>query len=489
MSLIIPKSAMSPSCAAGAAIGASIALFAASLLGGSIHSVAAIPISLALAATGGVLLWRFGSPTHGSQKKVIDNLQLLCQLDHHDLTEDRLNEQLPRLQENSPWSEAFICVRDCLTKYGQQLQDTEQRRAEAEVRLRTYSTERNRYREILHSLSLPILTMNYFGEVVFSNTAANQALGIAEESENLSVDRLSNGQLIRLMKDVRRRKLPAQRTADILLGDEDHEHQFQAVCHGLRTTPEEGDDEHGATVFLEDISELKEIQKRNAQFVSAVSHEMKTPLTSIKAYVELLSDGDAEDQKTRDEFLDVIDSQADRLERLIHNLLNLARIEAGVVDVNKEHLSMNEVLEEAFSVVQPSAEQKKIKLLNDLSPMYIGVLADRDMLQQSAINLLSNAVKYTPEGGAVTLTSRLDDKTAVFEVQDTGVGLGEDDCKMIFKKFYRVNKNMASGTGLGLPLAKHIAEDVHGGTLLVTSELDKGSTFTIRIPSVGAQKK
>lgn len=491
MFAVFPKSAVSPACAGGAAIGVSIALLAVSLLGGLPQGVITIPISLAMAISGCALLWRSDSPIYGPQKKVIDNLQLLCKLDHHDLTEDRLRQQLPPLKENGPWSEAFTCVRDCLTEYGQQLQDTEQRRAEAEVRLRTYSTERNRYREILQSLSLPILTMNHFGEVVFVNAAASDVLEIPKNSENLSVDRLGNSQLIRLMKDVRRRKLPSQRTADVVLGNEEQGRQFHAVCYGLRTMPEEGEDNHGASVFLEDISELKEIQRRNAQFVSAVSHEMKTPLTSIKAYVELLADGDAEDEKTRDEFLDVIDSQADRLERLIHNLLNLARIEAGVVDVNKEHLSMNEVLEEAFSVVQPSAEQRKIKLLNELSPMYIGVLADRDMLQQSAINLLSNAVKYTPEGGSVTLMSRLEDKSAVFEVRDTGVGLSEDDCTMIFEKFYRVNKSkgMASGTGLGLPLAKHIAEDVHGGTLQVISELGKGSTFSIRIPSVGAQKK
>ena len=140
--------------------------------------------------------------------------------------------------------------------------------------------------------------------------------------------------------------------------------------------------------MLRDIGDQKALQKRNAEFVSSVSHEMKTPLAGIKAYVELLADGDAEDEETREEFLEVINGQADRLQRLVDNLLNLARIEAGVVSVSKQQRSLNEVLEEALHVVQPSAEAKNIELISELSPLYLGVLADRDMLLQAAINLL-----------------------------------------------------------------------------------------------------
>ena len=243
-------------------------------------------------------------------------------------------------------------------------------------------------------------------------------------------------------------------------------------------------------VVLRDIGDLKTVQKRNAEFVSSVSHEMKTPLAGIKAYVELLAEGEAEDEATRDEFLNVISTQADRLQRLVENLLNIARIEAGVVNVNKQQQSLNQILEEALHVVQPSAEAKRIQLVSELSSMYLGVLADRDMLLQAAINLLSNAIKYTREGGTVTLVSRLVGDEVRFEVQDTGVGLSPDDCQKIFEKFYRVkkDKDMAQGTGLGLPLAKHIVEDVHGGQLTVESALDVGSTFSVSMRSAGQLK-
>jgi two-component system phosphate regulon sensor histidine kinase PhoR len=201
----------------------------------------------------------------------------------------------------------------------------------------------------------------------------------------------------------------------------------------------------------------------------------------------MLLDGDAADEQTREEFLNVISGQANRLQRLVENLLNLARIEAGVVQVDKVHHSLNELLGEAVELMQPQAADKDIELHADLSPMYLGVLVDRDLLLQAAINLLSNAIKYTPAGGRVTLRSRLRDEAIEFAVEDTGVGLSQEDGVRVFQKFYRVAKDreMASGTGLGLPLVKSIIEEVLGGAIAVESKLGEGSTFTVTLPSAG----
>ncbi len=218
---------------------------------------------------------------------------------------------------------------------------------------------------------------------------------------------------------------------------------------------------------------------------------MKTPLAGIQAYAEMLVDGEADDEATQEEFLNVINSQADRLARLIDNLLNLARIESGVIKVRKEARSLNELLEEAVNVTRHMAEEKGIRLTSDLSPMYLGVLVDRDQLLQAAINLLSNAIKYTSPGGAVTLRSRSREGEAVFDVEDSGVGLSADDCDKIFGKFYRVagHQHMASGTGLGLPLAKSIVEEVHGGQLTVKSQPGIGSVFTVTLPAAAELAK
>lgn len=237
-------------------------------------------------------------------------------------------------------------------------------------------------------------------------------------------------------------------------------------------------------VILQDISPLADLRKRHAEFVSAVSHEMKAPLAGIKAYVELLADDEVEDEQTKEEFVATIQAQTERLQRLVENLLNLARIEAGMMKVKKQTYSLNEILEDAGRIMRPHAEQKSIALQLELSPLYLGVVADRDLLLQAAINLLSNAIKYTPEGGRVTLRSRMEEDFALFEVEDTGVGLSPEDCVRIFDRFYRVeaHRNMAPGTGLGLTLTKHIVEDVHSGRISVRSEPGKGSTFRVELP-------
>ncbi len=302
--------------------------------------------------------------------------------------------------------------------------------------------------------------------------------------------------LVALLNDTRRRKVRTSRTEEVELQGPEGDKRWYSITATSIPADSDGaaaaaEGNEGVVAVMRDISAQKIIQRHNAEFVSAASHEMKTPLAGIKAYVELLADGDAEDDETREEFLKVINGQADRLQRLIDNLLNLARIEAGVVKVNKLSQPLNEILVEGANVVQPSAEAKQITLVQDLSPMYLGVHVDRDMMLQAAINLLSNAVKYTPAGGKVTLRSRMCGQDVQFEVEDTGVGLTEEDCAKVFSKFYRVekNKNMAPGTGLGLPLAKHIVEDVHSGKLTVTSQPDVGSTFTITIPSAARSKE
>ncbi|MGQ9564691.1 MAG: sensor histidine kinase, partial [Thermogutta sp.] len=179
-----------------------------------------------------------------------------------------------------------------------------------------------------------------------------------------------------------------------------------------------------------------------------------------------------------------IDTQAQRLQRLVENLLNIARIEAGIIKVNKQPVSVNEILQEASRLMTAAANEKNITLTLEPSPLYLSVHADRDLMLQAVINLISNAIKYTPNEGRVTVRSQLEDTKIVIEVEDTGVGISPRDMQRLFEKFYRVeaHKQMASGTGLGLALTKHIVEDVHGGTISVRSKVSEGSVFTITLP-------
>jgi two-component system phosphate regulon sensor histidine kinase PhoR len=377
-----------------------------------------------------------------------------------------------------------------MAEFARQADEIEMARAGVEVRFRRIAGERDQLREILMNLADPVLAIDSFGEVVLANTSAERLLDIhiSDESHPIFEQLQRCQELVGLLTETRKRKSSTQKSGELAVAAADgKEHVFRVTCRTLATQQHAACGERGAVAVLTDISGLKAIQKRNAEFVSSVSHEMKTPLSSIRAYVELLVDGEAEDDATREEFLGVINNQADRLQRLVDNLLNLARIEAGVVAVNKSAQSLNERLAEAVRVLEPAAEQKQIRLTTEFSELYLGVLGDRDMLLQAAINLISNALKYTQRGGAVTVRSRLHDKEVLFEVQDSGVGLSPDDCRRVFEKFYRVKKDreMAQGTGLGLALVKHIVEDVHGGRVEVESELGRGSTFRIVLPGLG----
>lgn len=427
-----------------------------------------------------------------NQESIHRYLETLCQMDHRELRGGKTTDLMPSLRPSDPWHSVFTRIAECMVLYDERIEQAEHGKSALEIRAHRATERCANLEAIVAGLPEPVVAVDEYDDILIANASAEHLLNFDSHcTEQLALSQLVHCEaLVDLLLDTRRRRVDTTRTAELQISNDDGETRWYSVtAHGI--APSTGDEEtsddtrmHGAVAMLRDISGQKALQQRNAEFVSAVSHEMKTPLAGIKAYVELLIDGDAEDKETREEFLGVINSQANRLQRLVDNMLNLARIEAGVVNVNKQAQSLNDLLEEAIGLIQPAAEQKEIELVVDLSGMYLGVLVDRDMAMQSAINLLSNAIKYTPEKGKVSIRSRPNGNEVVFEVEDTGVGLSEEDASKVFEKFYRVKKdhNMAPGTGLGLALAKHIVEDVHSGKLTVTSKLGVGSKFTITLP-------
>ena len=263
-------------------------------------------------------------------------LDLLCRLDANDVT-GSLADVLPTLEEDNPWHSVFTRVRDCIQMYSDRLHESDHNRACAEVRSHRAAGEVEQRNSILNGLSEPVVAIDAYDEIVLTNPSAERLLKInSTDTETRALRRLVECEtLVNLLVDTRRRKTPTQRTGEVTLADAlGTQRTYRVTCRSVASVGENrglNDVSHGAVAVLNDITNEKLIQKRNAEFVSSVSHEMKTPLSGIKAYVELLADGEAEDEKQREEFLDVIASQADRLQRLVENLLNLARIEAGVV--------------------------------------------------------------------------------------------------------------------------------------------------------------
>ena len=476
------------------AIGGSMALV---WLGAKVFETTSLILSAGLAGWALILLVGLLTQRLMRQKKQQEqfrrHIEVMCLC--HAVAD--FNDDVPPLPSDHPLCTLAEQIRHAMFDYKRRVQDMENARTTQEVRCLRAMKQAEQIKNIFEGLTDPILAIDNYGELMLANHSATEMFCLdTDNTETRALRQIVHCQkLIDLLTSVKQRKSAFSRSEEIEITDKNGKAQwYRATACKLAAGNDESSDKsvasEGTVVVMRDIGEQKAVQKRNAEFVSAVSHEMKTPLAGIKAYVELLVDGEAEDENTREEFLSVITSQSDRLQRLVENLLNIARIEAGVINVNKQQRSLNDLLEEAMHVVQPAAEAKNIKLVSELSSMYLGVLADRDLLLQAAINLLSNAIKYTSDGGNVTLRSRLIGDQVRFDVQDTGVGLSPEDCQRVFEKFYRVkkDKDMASGTGLGLPLAKHVVEDVHGGKLTVESTLGVGSTFSVTMPSTGQLK-
>jgi len=253
----------------------------------------------------------------------------------------------------------------------------------------------------------------------------------------------------------------------------------------------EGQKVSGVVAVLHDITREKEVSQMKNDFVSHVSHELKTPLASITAYSEMLVDGEADDEATRKEFYEIIQTQAQRLNRLIEDILNISRIESGLIKVTKEPVSLAILIEQQMSMIQKYAEEKSITVSRQTPIIFDQVHADKDMLSQVIVNLLSNAIKYTPPGGSVRIATEVDEAAGRVRVTvtDTGVGIPEEELSRLFGKFYRVaaNNKHAKGTGLGLNLVKQIIEKVHNGRVFVTSKVGVGSTFGFELPLAAAE--
>lgn len=232
---------------------------------------------------------------------------------------------------------------------------------------------------------------------------------------------------------------------------------------------------------------LKELDQLKSDFISIVSHELRTPLTSIKAFAELIIMKPGMALARQQKLLGVINSETDRLARLINDILDLTKIEAGKLSWHITELSVDEVIRSSIATMQSLADNKSILVSLQIEPRLPALVGDRDRLVQVLTNVLSNSIKFTPQGGKIEVTARLvqtPKPQIVVSVSDTGVGIPEEDLELIFEKFQRsgdVLTNNTEGTGLGLTISRQIVE-YHGGRIWVESTLGKGSTFTFTLP-------
>ncbi|OFI05444.1 alkaline phosphatase synthesis sensor protein PhoR [Clostridium acetireducens DSM 10703] len=236
----------------------------------------------------------------------------------------------------------------------------------------------------------------------------------------------------------------------------------------------------GKVAVLQDITDIKKLENMRSQFVANVSHELKTPLTSIKGFAETLKYVD--DAANKEKFLNIINDEAERLTRLINDILTLSHIENNKYE-KSEYVNLNEVIKDVCNLIKNVAKNKNIEVsvVGDKIP---NMLCERDKIKQMVLNLVDNAVKYTNSNGKVVVGTKLEDKKCVLWVEDTGEGISKEHIERLFERFYRVDKARSrsqGGTGLGLAIVKHIVMGLDGD-ITVESEVGKGSKFIVTIP-------
>lgn len=240
----------------------------------------------------------------------------------------------------------------------------------------------------------------------------------------------------------------------------------------------------GLIMVVQDITEHNRLEVMRREFVANVSHELKTPITTIKSYTETLLAGAMEEEEIAKSFLEVINNESDRMARLVKDLLQLSHLDHKKVAWNFKNLNINDFVHDIIKKLEISIREKEHEINFSTSDKNIFVKADRDKLEQVVQNIITNAVKYTPRGGKISVKISKEHGMAVIRVRDTGVGIPKEDLPRVFERFYRVDKARSremGGTGLGLSIARHIINE-HDGEIYVSSQVSKGSEFKITLP-------
>lgn len=245
---------------------------------------------------------------------------------------------------------------------------------------------------------------------------------------------------------------------------------------------------HGMLFLLQEVTEIRRLERMRSEFVANVSHELKTPVAAVKGFAETLLSGGVKDEKTANSFLQIIYDENERLNRLIGDILELSKIESKRVQLECSPVHLSSFFDSLLETMSKVAEKKSITLSAEV-PEELFMEGDEDKLRQIFLNLLSNAINYTHEGGnvkvrAVNRQNKDGEETVVFTVVDTGMGIPRKDLPRIFERFYRVDKarsRSSGGTGLGLSIVKHLVE-LHRGAISVESDLGIGTTFTLELP-------
>ncbi len=353
-------------------------------------------------------------------------------------------------------------------------------REKLDYTLAEINSEKNKLEAILKNMADGLLAVDTEGRIILANRAAMQMLGMKQqEMEKRTYDEIMSDFSEELMfEHIRENCLERGYHKTI-----EKAGRFYDVRYD-RFKDESGRDT-GMIVVLLDITEQQKLENMQRDFVANVSHELKTPLTTIKSYTETLVNTEINDCRTIGQFLNIIDEEADRMNRLVRELLQLSKLDNKQEKWFKKDTNLVNVVKAALIKVEMTAANKLLAINCHFDPKQkVMTVIDRDRIDQVLLNILSNAIKYTPKGGHIDVDIYKEEDWAKVQISDSGIGIAEKEISRVFERFYRVDKARSremGGTGLGLSIARQIIED-HGGDITIQSKLNHGSKVTISLP-------
>lgn len=348
--------------------------------------------------------------------------------------------------------------------------------------MKEINSQNSKMNAILTSLVSVVIAVDRDMHVMFMNREAEKLFGISEgEAQGRYVlEVFRNSAILDQVKDLLRARDYIKTEIEIFDRMQRTYHVYANPILDFTTTPEN----IGVVMVFQDVTEIRKLENMRKDFVANVSHELKTPLTSIRGFVETLKNGAVEKPEVRDRFLDIIDVETTRLAQLITDLLVLSDIEKQTEQTAKDTLSVKQVAEEIVVLLAGSAKEKNVELILEAPETLPLVCGNINWMKQMFINLIDNGIKYSKEQGLVKVTLSQEGEMVCISIADNGIGIEEEHIERLFERFYRVDKarsRSVGGTGLGLAIVKHIILSFNG-EIQVNSKLHQGTEFIIKIP-------